>query len=155
MKRPTRHAIRFEAGPNMTPLVDIVMVILIFLMLVGTFASSEWFLEQRAGMTQTATSSTLPPPKDFVPDEPIVIRVTYRSDDQYLAQADKIATASKTELEQKLAGLREQLTGIGKPLDKLVVVIQPQPNVRHRQYMEVYEAALAAGFTKVSFAVTQ
>ena len=155
MKRPYRHATRFEAGPNMTPLVDIVMVILIFLMLVGTFASSEWFLEQKAGMTRTATSTQLPPPKDFVPDEPIVIRVTYVSDDLYRAQADKITSDNKADLESKLAGLREQLTSIGKPLDKLVVVIQPQPNVRHRQYMEVYEAALAAGFTKVSFAVTQ
>ena len=154
MKRRS-HATRFESGPNMTPLVDVVMVILIFLMLVGTFASGEWFLEQKAGMTQTATSTQQPPPKDFVPDEPIVIRVTYRSDDQYLAQADKISTGSKVELQQALTGMRQQLTGIGKPIDKLVVVIQPQPNVKHRQYMEVYEAALAAGFTKVSFAVTQ
>lgn len=155
MRRHLQHATRFEAGPNMTPLVDVVMVILIFLMLVGTFASSEWFLEQRAGMTKTATSSNLPPPKDFVPDEPIVIRVTYRSDDQYLAQADKVSTGNRVELEQQLTTMREQLTGIGKPLDKLIVVIQPQPSVKHRQYMEVYEAALAAGFTKVSFAVTQ
>jgi biopolymer transport protein ExbD len=155
MRRHLGHASRFEAGPNMTPLVDVVMVILIFLMLVGTFASSEWFLEQKAGMTQTATSTQQPPPKDFVPDEPIVIRVTYRSDDQYLAQADKISTGDKVELEQKLTAMREQLTSIGKPIDKLVVVIQPQPNVKHRQYMEVYEAALAAKFTKVSFAVTQ
>ena len=155
MKIDIRRRHRFESGPNMTPLVDVVMVILIFLMLVGTFASGEWFLEQKAGMTQTATSTQQPPPKDFVPDEPIVIRVTYRSDDQYLAQADKISTGSKVELQQALTGMRQQLTGIGKPIDKLVVVIQPQPNVKHRQYMEVYEAALAAGFTKVSFAVTQ
>jgi biopolymer transport protein ExbD len=155
MSRRQRHATRFEAGPNMTPLVDVVMVILIFLMLVGTFASNEWFLEQRAGMTKTATSAQQPPAKDFVPDEPIVIRVSYRSDDQYLAQAEKVSTGDRRELEAQLTRMRIQLTGIGRPLDKLVVVIQPQGNVKHRQYMEVYEAALAAGFTKVSFAVTQ
>jgi biopolymer transport protein ExbD len=155
MKRRTSHATRFEAGPNMTPLVDVVMVILIFLMLVGTFASSEWFLEQRGSMFNTATSTSLPPPKDYVPDEPIVIRVTYRSDDQYIAQAEKISTSSRAELEAGLMRMREQLTRIGRSLDKLVVVIQPQGNVKHRQYMEVYDSALAAGFTKVSFAVTQ
>ena len=155
MRRRGRSGTRFEAGPNMTPLVDVVMVILIFLMLVGTFASSEWFLEQRGSMFNTATSTTTPPPKDFVPDEPIVIRVTYRSDDQYLAQAETVSTGDRRELEAQLTRMRVQLTGIGKPLDKLVVVIQPQGNVKHRQYMEVYEAALGAGFTKVSFAVTQ
>ena len=155
MRRRGRSETRFEAGPNMTPLVDVVMVILIFLMLVGTFASSEWFLEQRGSMFNTATSTSIPPPKDFVPDEPIVIRVTYRSDDQYIAQAEKLSTGNRAELKAGLQQMLQQLTRIGRPLDKLVVVIQPQGNVKHRQYMEVYEAALDAGFTKVSFAVTQ
>src|SRR5687767_14188735 len=110
MRRRGRSATRFEAGPNMTPLVDVVMVILIFLMLVGTFASSEWFLEQRGSMFNTATSTSLPPPKDFVPDEPIVIRVTYRSDDQYVAQAEKISTGNRAELEAGLKQMLGQLT---------------------------------------------
>lgn len=146
---------RFESGPNMTPLVDIVMVILIFLMLVGTFASNEWYLEQKASLFNTASSTTTPPPKDFVPDEPIIVRVSYRSEDQYVAQADKLTTSDPKELEEGLRQMREQLERIGKPTDKQTVVIQPQAKVRHRQYMQVYEAALAAGFTKVSFAVTQ
>src|SRR5687768_14001620 len=44
-----KHA-RFESGPNMTPLVDVVMVILIFLMLAGSFGTSEKYM-----------TTTLPP----------------------------------------------------------------------------------------------
>src|SRR5205809_671221 len=36
--------IHYDSGPNMTPLVDIVMVILIFLMLAGSFAGAEHYL---------------------------------------------------------------------------------------------------------------
>ena len=146
---------RFESGPNMTPLVDVVMVILIFLMLVGTFAKGDWFLQQSASLFNTASSKTTTPPADFVPDEPIVVRVNYKTDDQYLAQAERISTSDQKVLADGLTKMRQDLEAIGKPLDKMTVVIQPQANVLHRQYMEVYEAALQAGFTKVSFAVSQ
>lgn len=155
MKFRPRHT-RFESGPNMTPLVDVVMVILIFLMLVGTFTSGEWFLQQSASVFSTASSrSNQPPPADFVPDEPIVVRVNYRTPDTYTAQVEGLSTSDPAALAAKLKDMREKLEAIGKPLDKMTVVIQPQPSVRHAQYIQVYEAALEAGFKKVSFAVTQ
>ena len=33
-----------NSGPNMTPLVDVVMVILIFLMLAGSFGATEHYI---------------------------------------------------------------------------------------------------------------
>ena len=36
--------VHYDSGPNMTPLVDVVMVILIFLMLCGSFGGLEHFL---------------------------------------------------------------------------------------------------------------
>lgn len=147
---------RFETGPNMTPLVDVVMVILIFLMLVGTFTSGEWFLQQSSSVFSVASSKTTqPPPADFIPDEPIVVRVSYRTPDTYVAQVEGFTTSDPAALSVKLKEMRAALLAVGKPLDKMTVVIQPQPNVLHRQYMQVYEAALAAQFKKVSFAVTQ
>lgn len=145
---------RFESGPNMTPLVDVVMVILIFLMLVGTFTAGEWVVQQNASAFVTATSSTAPPP-DFVPDEPIIIRVTQPTPDKFVAQAERFTTSDKTALIAHLKGLREQLLKIGKKEEKLTIVIQPRPDVKHRHYMDVYDAALRADFKKVSFAVSQ
>lgn len=146
---------RFESGPNMTPLVDIVMVILIFLMLVGTFTAGEWVIQQNASTFVTATSSNTPPPPDFVPDEPIIIRVSQPTPDKFVAQAERITTSDKAQLIAGLKAMREQLIKIGKKEEKLTIVIQPRPDVKHRHYMEVYDAALLAGFTKVSFAVSQ
>src|SRR3954468_9590610 len=37
-------AVHYDSGPNMTPLVDVVMVILIFLMLAGSFGAASRFL---------------------------------------------------------------------------------------------------------------
>lgn len=146
---------RFESGPNMTPLVDIVMVILIFLMLVGTFTAGEWAVQQNASTFVTATSSNAPPPADFIPDEPIIIRVSQPTPDRFVAQAERVTTSDKQALITQLRALREQLISIGKKQEKLTVVIQPRPDVKHRHYMDVYDAALIAGFTKVSFAVSQ
>ncbi len=146
---------RFESGPNMTPLVDVVMVILIFLMLVGTFTAGEWVIQQNASAYVTATSSSTPPPPDFVPDEPIIIRVSQPTPDKYVAQAERITTSNKDQLVAGLKSLREQLLKIGKKEEKLTIVIQPRPDVKHKYYMDVYDAALIAGFKKVSFAVSQ
>src|SRR5208282_2257152 len=44
MKIQGAKKIHYDSGPNMTPLVDIVMVILIFLMLAGSFNQLEHYL---------------------------------------------------------------------------------------------------------------
>jgi len=154
MKFGARQPTRFESGPNMTPLVDVVMVILIFLMLVGTFATAERFIQQNAGTFSVGTSSSAPPPPDFVPDDPIVVRVSAgTAGDGFVARADNVTVNTAEALGAALRQRHAQLTALGKPIDKIAVVIQPDNGVRHGQYLRVYEAALQAGFTKVSFAV--
>src|SRR5947209_4889150 len=44
MKISGAKKVHYDSGPNMTPLVDVVMVILIFLMLCGSFGGVEHFL---------------------------------------------------------------------------------------------------------------
>ena len=58
---------------NMTPLVDVVMVILIFLMLTGTFAVGEHFLQSNLPLTRKG--SGLSTPSNVPPDEPLEIRL--------------------------------------------------------------------------------
>src|SRR5688500_8519046 len=45
MKPTAAKQIHYDSGPNMTPLVDVVMVILIFLMLAGSFGTGEKYMD--------------------------------------------------------------------------------------------------------------
>jgi biopolymer transport protein ExbD len=146
-----RATARFETGPNMTPLVDVVMVILIFLMLVGTFVT-EKFLAQRTSLTQVASSASAAVEPGTVPDEPIIIRLDMATSDRFLARIDRFSTSNPADVSQHLAGLLSSMESIGRTRDKLTVVIQPTGAVKYRFLIEVYEAALSAGFEKVSFA---
>ena len=62
--------VHYDSGPNMTPLVDIVMVILIFLMLTGSFAVAEHWLQSNMPLVKKGPDNA-EVPKDYVPDTPI------------------------------------------------------------------------------------
>ena len=55
MKVEGAKKVHYDSGPNMTPLVDVVMVILIFLMLAGSFAGSTRFLMSKQGIHKTGS----------------------------------------------------------------------------------------------------
>ena len=74
MKITGAKKVHYDSGPNMTPLVDVVMVILIFLMLAGSFGGVEHYLVSNAGF-QTGGTSKTPPPPNFIPPVNITVRV--------------------------------------------------------------------------------
>jgi hypothetical protein len=63
MKLHTLRRPAYHAGPNMTPLVDVVMVVLVFLMLAGSFAGADHFLPapmaDRGGGTPAVAAAPL------------------------------------------------------------------------------------------------
>src|SRR2546423_7063995 len=52
MKISGAKKVHYDSGPNMTPLVDVVMVILIFLMLCGSFGGIEHYLASNLPVRQ-------------------------------------------------------------------------------------------------------
>lgn len=151
MKIKAAKAGHYDSGPNMTPLVDIVMVLLIFLMLTGKFGGQEHFLVSTSPITQRGAGGA-PPPPGFVPDEPLEIRVDSPAPDRYVARADGISGGDFETLTAQLRGLRQRLNAANKPTDKIQVVISPTRNARYAHLIDVYQAALAADFEKVGFA---
>ena len=69
----------------MTPLVDVVMVILIFLMLVGQFGGMQHYLGSSLPHSEKGLGG-VKPPTALVPDEPLDIRVDSSSDGKWVAQ---------------------------------------------------------------------
>jgi biopolymer transport protein ExbD len=150
MKLKAASKIHYDAGPNMTPLVDIVMVILIFLMLTGTFAVGEHFLRSNLPLTARGGGGAAAP---IVPlDEPLEIRVDSQSSEEWLAQVGQWQIRnSRPALAKQLTEMREALNANKTPTEKIQIVINPGRNTKYKHLVAVYEAALEARFQKVGF----
>jgi biopolymer transport protein ExbD len=150
MKIQGAKKVHYESGPNMTPLVDVVMVILIFLMLAGSFVGAEHFLASTLPATESGTAAAAVS-EGIVPQEPLDIRVDSPTPDRFVATAGKIRTDDLDVLTQQLTRMRQQLNAAGQKTDDIQVKISPGKNVKYKFLINVYEAALRAQFTKVAF----
>jgi biopolymer transport protein ExbD len=145
--------VHYESGPNMTPLVDVVMVILIFLMLAGSFAGSTRYLMSNRGVHPNCPGSQAPDPNQ-PPD--ISIRID-AGPSGFIAQSASPRlgpTSSPVEMQTELNVLREKMAKSGTPADKLQVVLEPGRSVKYQDVLRVYQAALGANFTKVALATS-
>ncbi len=158
MKLRAADKVHYDSGPNMTPLVDIVMVILIFLMLTGTFALGEHFLQSNTALSSKGSGGVqLEPGK--IPDEPLSIRLDGFSRpgpdgvtrDLWQAQAGGYTAQSREVLTAQLKKMREAMNRNNIPTDRIQVFIAPSRVTKYKHIIEVYEAALDAGLTKVGF----
>jgi biopolymer transport protein ExbD len=164
MKMRGAQRIQYDSGPNMTPLVDITMVILIFLMLTGSFGSAEHYLASNAAF-QSGGASHAPLPPNFIPPTNLVIRVDLDPDSVSAAAAlpsDQAAAALRYQatltqhVYRSFASLRQRLGELAADpqfADKksVVVVIDPGYKVLDRHLIDIYQAALSAGFEKIAF----
>lgn len=151
MKLTAAKKVHYDSGPNMTPLVDVVMVILIFLMLVGQFGGAEHYLLSSLPRSEKGLGGSKPAER-VVPDEPLDIRVDSPTPGAWTAVAGKIRTGDAALLTAQLKKMREQFNSAGKPTDKIQVVISPGRDVAYDALMKVYESAMNADFSKISFA---
>ena len=150
MKGASRSTI--DSGPNMTPLVDVVMVILIFLMLAGSFGGDSSFLLSKQAIKKSGGAKAQLKPGE-VPDTPIEIRVDNSRDGLgFIATGTGLApTTSADQIRNWFAGKRAQMLNAGNKNDKLLVTISPSRLVKYHYLIDVYQAALQAGFEKVAF----
>jgi biopolymer transport protein ExbD len=147
--------VHYDAGPNMTPLVDVVMVILIFLMLAGSFVGAEHFLVSNLPFSEKGTGAAAAP-AGYIPDEPLDIHVDPRpTADGFIARTGQIRVDNNADaLTTQLIRQRKQLNAAGKATSTIQVKINPGKNVKYKHLVAVYEAALRAGFEKVAFATS-
>jgi biopolymer transport protein ExbD len=138
----------------MTPLVDVVMVLLIFLMLVGKFGGATKYLVSDLPMSSSGASNATVDPND-VPKEPVVINVSAPTVEQFRAFVGRISTSNEDELASKLTGLLKGMEQAGRKVDDIQVYIKPGRNVRYALVVRVYTAVLKAGFTKVGFQTSE
>ena len=147
--------VHYESGPNMTPLVDIVMVILIFLMLAGSFGGETTFLVSKQGIKKSGgTGRPLKPGE--VPDTPLEIRVSNLdptgTNPGFLATGTGLSPTHDADTVQTwLTAKRKAFNAAGTPTGKILVTLSPTRDVKYKYLIDVYQAALQAGYEKIAF----
>ena len=122
---------------NLIPMIDVLLVIIIFLMLTTTYSK---FSELQINLPRADAQKRL--------ERSSEISVVISASGQYLLQRKPIQFRNVVSLaeEMRLAG-----TGMKDP----VVVINADNNATHQSVIRVMDAARQAGFGQVVFAVEQ
>jgi biopolymer transport protein ExbD len=144
--------VHYDSGPNMTPLVDVVMVILIFLMLCGSFGGIEHFLASNLPVRKEG-GGPADVKKSAFDDIQVDIRVDHdpANPNAWRAKFGDVVTGSPETLRAALAGKFATYKNNGTGAEKLQVIINPNRFVKWKGLITVYQAALEAGFTKIAF----
>src|SRR5207253_2569386 len=157
MKMRSAQKVHYDSGPNMTPLVDVVMVILIFLMLTGSFGAAAHFLPSSTPIKPTGKGQIDPSKIPKVPDPQLEIFVTTKDSTVYIARladgvqyVNGVAQGGKT-LVQALEEKRRAHEAGGKKADTLQVVLCPRLSTSFEHLMLVYQAAMQAECPKIGF----
>src|SRR5258707_78634 len=105
-------AVHYDSGPNMTPLVDVVMVILIFLMLAGSFEGAEHYLVSNMPVRQGGAGSSA---ASVVPDDPpLTINIDNNAThDGYIARIDQYQATDRNTLTGVLTTQKQKMSAIG------------------------------------------
>ena len=148
MKTDVAQRVHYDTGPNLLPLVDVVMVILLFLMMAGAFAGMEHNLAAALPSGPGASDQAVIK-KDNVMLE---VRVdARRGADDFLATAGRIQVRDADSLRVQLTRMRAQFVAGGTPAQRVQVVINPNHFAKYQTVISVYQACLEAGFTEIGF----
>jgi biopolymer transport protein ExbD len=140
-------------GPNMTPMVDVVMVILVFFMASAAFLGPEWFLRSLVPKPPTpGAGETQPPPKpaDPLALPPVRQEITLEVDALGKTIANGLGETG-LEIAQMIAAVERFAEGTAK--DKIEVLIRPAPSVPYRDVVKLHEGCEKTGIGRVGVAV--
>jgi biopolymer transport protein ExbD len=124
---------REEPEINLIPLIDILIVVLIFLFLTTTYAR---FAELQINLPESAAEKS--------PDRPQVLAVAVDANGRYAINGTTVAYDSP-------AGLATRLQEAAKGAKEPVVSISADAAATHQSVVNVMEAARLAGYNHISF----
>src|SRR5690348_4168645 len=112
MKVQGAKKVHYDSGPNMTPLVDVVMVILIFLMLCGSFGGIEHYLASNLPVVKSGGAKS--DVKSAFDDIQLDVRVDAPSNSNtWTARFGDVTTTSPEQLKNALAAKFKQYEAQG------------------------------------------
>ena len=149
MKRPSIfNGTRRELEIKMTPMIDVVFLLLVFFVWTASFHAVEYLLpsslSQQQGTGQTMNQDEPPPEVEF---EDIVIRITF-VDDRPAWSVNGQPAASLTEV-------HDRLTLVADIKTDSPVILHPDESVPVGNVIDVYDATRLAGFSQIQFAIAE
>lgn len=153
-RRGALHTWSLHFGPNMTPMVDVVMVILVFFMASAAFLGPEWFL--RALLPKPAAgASGHSPPSPPPPPDPMALRpvrqvITLRVGEGGRTVADGLGNTGQT-IPEIVAAVAAFAEGAAK--DEIEILIRPEGGVPYADVVRVHEGCERAGIGRVGVGV--
>jgi biopolymer transport protein ExbD len=147
MRRTSIYTQRGSMEIKMTPMIDVVFLLLVFFVWTASFQIVEQILPSNlsvAAGTEPTDATEPPPVKDF-PD--VVIRVTWNGR-QPSWQVNGIPLANLDEV-------RSRLQQISQIKTDAPVILHPDKNVPLGHVIDVYDLARLARFQKVQFAASE
>ena len=153
-RRGVLKKMQVHIGPNMTPMVDVVMCILIFFMLGSSLATPELFLKSNtAAIDKAGLGSEKGTQK--LPDVRMNIKLVRQGDTTYvsafddqLMPMDAIASADQSAnaaIFAKLGARRKTIS------DDVQVLIAPDNNVPYQDVITIYDDCTKLAFKQVAF----
>lgn len=141
-RRGAAHEYSLRFGPNMTPMVDIVMVILIFFMAATAFVGDELLLATRVeheadGVAQDNDPMELPPVR-------LEISLVTGPDGEVIASGVGVDSRSINDVLARLSAFVE-----GTAVDQVVLVIRATDETPYEAVVRVHEVGESLGITKI------
>lgn len=134
----------------MTPMIDVVFLLLVFFVWTASFQIAEYRLPGAIAPPpasgQAAASSTTEPPPPEADYDQVVIRVRWQAGAPQWQVNDQPATG--------LAAVRELLARIAQIKADVPVVLHPDSTVPFGHVIDAYDIARQAGFSRVRFAAS-
>ncbi len=149
MRRPSIFAQRSgELEIKMTPMIDVVFLLLIFFVWTASFQIVEQLLPSSVSMEKSAAgaASQVEIPPEELDFEQVVVRLLWQ--DGHIAWTINQAPVGS------LKELRSRLAGIAKIKSDAPVVIDPDAEVPLGHVIDVYDVARLEHFSKVQFATS-
>ena len=131
---------------KMTPMIDVVFLLLVFFVWTASFHAVEYLLPSSLSqqLGNAAVIDSPPPEAEF---EDVIVRILWQ-DDQVVWQVNGHVVESWDDVKQRL-----QLVAVIKT--DAPVILHPDEEVPVGAVIDVYDFSRIAGFDKIQFAIAQ
>ena len=146
-RRPTNNS----ASPDLTPVVNIAMVVLVVFMLTASFVEPQLYMQSNVALLEKGGTADLPP--DWTPPTPLPILVDMDANvpGEFTAVVGSQQVSAAGPLQDLLRAKFAAFESAGTELADVQVEISPRRGVIWQHLISVYEAAQRAGFTNITF----